>query len=245
MFFKIAICDDNLTDALTIKKYLQNFEMNHDIDFDIHTFSNSQDFLNAYNSSGCYHIVFLDVEMPNKNGLEIARYIRTNLNDFYTKLVFVSNYPEYMQDSFNVQAFHYFPKPFREKDFLSLMELLITDFANHTTTKLLLREDLNEELVYIHDIIAITCLDARQKRLTVTLQNRSLTTSGRISDMESDLKDHNFISPSRGYLVNLNHVHYIQEKFLVMDNGEQIPLSRKKRKFVMDCFNNRLLTINH
>jgi DNA-binding LytR/AlgR family response regulator len=244
MLLKIAICDDEQNDLQVIKQHLHHYEMAHGIDFDISAFTSSTALLNNYTNPGDYHVLFLDVEMPQKNGLETANYIRRKVGDNLVKIVFVSNYPEYMQDSFNVQAFHYFPKPFNQKNFLTLMNLILTDIEKNHQTKLLVREDESEELVYINDILLISTQNAQKKEIKITMTDKEVCVTGRIGEWENDLKENGFISSARGYLVNLRHIHYIKDTSLVLDNGMSVPLSRRNAKEVKKCFHNKLLCLN-
>ena len=93
MILKIAVCDDDIQSLTAMSDYLKKFEMNYDIDFKTSLFTNGTDFLAEYKSSGVFHVLFLDVEMPEMSGLEIAQTIRS-LPDRNVKIVFFSNYPK-------------------------------------------------------------------------------------------------------------------------------------------------------
>lgn len=146
MLFKVAICDDEEKDIQAIQRFLHIYEMQHDIDFEINTFQNSTKLLEKYDSAGRYNILFLDVEMPKLSGLEVAAHIR-EIPDRMAKIVFVSNFPEYMQDSFNVEAFHYFPKPFLFEDFEKLLFRIIKSYRESENASFLLKEDGAEEVI--------------------------------------------------------------------------------------------------
>lgn len=243
MIFKVAICDDDKKDIQTIKQFLNTYEINYDIDFEISVFTDSRILLHTYNTSGKFHILFLDVEMPGMNGLELAKSIR-NIPDKLVKIIFVSNYPEYMQDSFNVQAFQYFPKPLQYEKFQELMQRIITDYKESAVTKLLIKEDGAEELVYIEDIISIESTNSKKKQLCITLKDKKVTVQGILSDWNNMLGEYSFLSPCRGFLINLNHIHYIKEDDLIMSNNESIPMSRRQEKEIRKQFSKQLLNIN-
>lgn len=50
--------------------------------------------------------------------------------------------------------------------------------------------------------------------------------------------------PCRGYLVNLNRIHFIKDNELIMSNNEKIPLSRRQEKELRSIFSKKLLSIN-
>ena len=110
MKFNIAICDDEQNASTHLVELLRVLEVQHDYGFSITVYNSSKQLLDTYQTPHKYDILFLDVEMPELSGLELARIIR-NLPDSAVKIIFTSNYPQYMQDSFNVSAFQYLQKP--------------------------------------------------------------------------------------------------------------------------------------
>ncbi len=57
-------------------------------------------------------ILFLDIQMPGKSGMEIAEELRKQHRD--TILIFVTALSEYVYEAFDVGAFHYLVKPFSD-----------------------------------------------------------------------------------------------------------------------------------
>lgn len=241
MILNVAICDDEEKDITVINKYLEHFEMDNDIDFNIYLFRGGSELLEHYSKSGDFHIVFLDIEMPGENGLTIANHIRNDINDNYVKIVFVSNYPEFMQDSFNVQAFHFFPKPFKIDSFLLLMKQILSSIEKDSFVALLVNEGQTEELVNINDIVMVHIKDSINKETIVTLTSKTILARERLTELYDKLKNYGFTAPSRGYLINMRHVHFINDTSIVMDNHFTIPLSRRKRKEIKKMFHNNLL----
>lgn len=242
MILNVAICDDDIESVTTMSNYLKKFEMNYDIDFKISMYTNGTELLSDYKSAGVFHVLFLDVEMPTMSGLEIAQAVRS-LPDRNVKIVFFSNYPKYMQDSFNVRAFHYISKPLRYSNIEKIMKQLLSDLEASHVTKLLIKGDYSEELIAVQDIIAVNTIDARKRRLSILLTDRSISISGILNEWEEDLAKHHFIYANRKTLININHIHYIAEDGLVMSNQLKIPMSRRNEKQIRDLFSKRVLTL--
>ena len=66
----VAVCDDETEVLDTIKNYLISYQIQYDIECETHTFSNGSDFLESLDKIK-FNIVFLDIEMPEMDGLEI------------------------------------------------------------------------------------------------------------------------------------------------------------------------------
>ena len=243
MIFKVAICDDEENDIRLLKDHLQKIGADLDIDFEITAYNDSRKLLSDYTRAGTFHVLFLDVEMPEPNGIEAAHRIR-RLPDRDVRIVFVSSYPQYMKDSFNVQTFQYLTKPYSYKELQSVILQLARDFEESKSSCLMLKTDLAEELVNVNDIISIECLDARKKTLLVHLTDRTIEASGSIGDLEKELEDLGMVSPCRGYLINIRHLHYFQDDSVIMRDKSVIPLSRRKKKSILELFNKKLLVLS-
>ena len=71
-------------------------------------------------SAGIDHdISFLDIEMGDISGIELAKRIRKRQEKSGKRsiIIFVTGFREYMEDAFDVNAFHYLVKPIKEEKF--------------------------------------------------------------------------------------------------------------------------------
>lgn len=68
---------------------------------------------------------------------------------------------------------------------------------------------------------------------------RKLTVSKNLKEVESSLSDENFIRIHNSHLINLDHaLGYINNNYncVKMSNGEELSVSRNKKKDLMECF---------
>lgn len=72
MNLKVAICDDENIICNEIKLELKKLKPNHEIDI----YTSGQALLN---SNKIYDLIFLDIEMPEINGMQIAEFLRKNI----------------------------------------------------------------------------------------------------------------------------------------------------------------------
>jgi two-component system, LytTR family, response regulator LytT len=103
MILRIGICDDTQTDIIHLEKHIKHYMASYNIEFEIESFRSGATLLQAQKEQ-TFHILLLDIEMPEINGMMIARYLRDELYDDVF-IVFVTSYPQYMQESFDVQPF--------------------------------------------------------------------------------------------------------------------------------------------
>ena len=216
MKLNIAICDDDEAAIEYLKSCITHFYFAFDVEVSISTFTSGRTFLDSYTEKGQYQLIFMDVEMPELNGLDTASILRSTI-DRYALLVFVSNYPEYMQKSFTVRAFYYLTKPY--------------------TTE-------GETTIYIQDLLYIEVENSDTQTLLFHLTNHTISVRGTLSYWKETLASQHFYKCYRSILLNLKHVHYFEDKFVVLDNQERIPLSRNARRELLSIYMNHLVELN-
>lgn len=242
MNLNIAVCDDESKEIQLIMTYLKTYEMQYDDNLNISVHNSAASLLRVYTKPHMFHILFLDVEMPDINGLELAERIRL-LPDRKVKIIFISNYPEYMQDSFDVQAFHYLKKPLKYEQFLKIMKRLIQEFKEDVSSRILVEKDESSVLIERSEVLYFEAIKGERNRLHLVTLNDEITVKGCLTEFESQLKTMNFILPNRSCLVNMNHVHFIQRNCIILDNNETIPLSRRREKDIKNLFSRQMLNI--
>lgn len=245
MLLKIGICDDEPEYTTILADYLKTYDIDSEKDysFQIDKFTSAKELLSAYTKPETYHILFLDVEMPEITGIELAKKIRM-LGDKNVRIVFVSHYPEYMQDSFDVQAFYYLSKPLNYNDFCIIIKKLIKSIGDSVIHKIIIPTNTHQKIIVnTDDIIYIEAIKTEKNALHFILKNDDVYCNGTINEWENKLGKTHFLTPYRGTLVNLNHIHIVEKTSLIMTNGDTLPLSRHYQKQVRSFFAKKTLNI--
>lgn len=118
MNLNIAICDDDTNDIAIMKKNILQYTIETDNNIVVSSYFSASDILSDYKNH-LYQIVLLDIEMPDINGMELARQLRDMDDDLL--IIFTTSYPEYMHESFEVQPFQFITKPV---DYTAIYKLL-------------------------------------------------------------------------------------------------------------------------
>lgn len=161
-------------------------------------------------------VIFLDVEMPGKTGVECARLIQDM--DPGIVLIFATAHDEYMGDAFEVYAFDYLVKPFkvdrviqtleRARDRIRRVDAEPVPTPRRTPSaaggRLMLRHRDGVSFVSMEDILLVQ----REDRATVIYTDGGgrYVTGDSLAETEAKLDPHTFFRCHKSYIINLNRI---------------------------------------
>lgn len=145
---RIAICDDDKILVTQIEEMLNRYLDKKMIDRYIEIFYDGASLERIYEKGDRFDIIYLDIEMSGKNGIEAAKSIRRLDRDVL--LIYVSSYETYFMQLFEVEPFRFIKKPIKETEFEEVIdfayERIIEEDAyfeykyNKTVGKVLIRK---------------------------------------------------------------------------------------------------------
>lgn len=238
----IAICDDDPLYRQNLLYCLDSYLLSSETNIRCTEFSSAQELLHDYQEAGDFHILFLDIEMPGLNGLELAERIKTTI-DRHAFVVFISNYPDYMQDSFRVHPYYYLIKPVSAEKVHKIMDEIIREITEEQILYTLIQTDETEKTINVKDICYIDVVNGKKGILCFHFYDTVIQTRGKLADWSDKLQNYYFIPCYRGILLNLLHVHYFEKHSAILENRERIPLSRSCEKKIRDTYLNNIVTL--
>ena len=127
MKYKIAICDDSEADRQYIMNRVNRWAAagGHVIQTD--SFTSAENFLFRYPEESDFDILLLDIEMGQMNGVDLAKTIR-RINDAI-QIIFVTGFPDFMAEGYEVSALHYLMKPVSEEKLFAVLDKAASNLA--------------------------------------------------------------------------------------------------------------------
>ena len=117
MLYRIACCDDEQQILDRLKECFVRLEVQTDIETQVDYYTDGRNLIQAYQADHSkYDIILLDMEMPLISGMQVAEQMRRINREVI--IIFLTSYPEYMQQSFRVQPFQYLMKPLETDSFI-------------------------------------------------------------------------------------------------------------------------------
>ncbi|PNR98158.1 LytTR family transcriptional regulator [Petrotoga mexicana DSM 14811] len=165
-------------------------------------FDNSLDALD-FLKSNLTDVIFLDINMPGVNGISMAKITKKLRNS--PKFVFITAYPEYAVDAFEIEAFDYILKPYSEERIISTLKKLErnSEDEERSNGKVALKDGGKIVLKNKNDIYFCK---ANGKDTLVYTKDQVYKTNIGISEYLKILNDSNFLRTHKSYIVNINKI---------------------------------------
>lgn len=229
----LGICDDEPKMRKTLKATLETKLQLLGEQYQILEYDSGETLLAGCRTDGL-DILFLDIEMNGVNGMETARALRRMEAD--TILIFVTAYPDYVFQGYEVHAFHYILKPYKEQKILEVLEQALSQIKNMEEQFYTVEQKSGILRVPLKSIIAF-CSDRR--KISILTEDEKLEFYGKLNDVEAGLPDY-FIRIHNRYLANLNYITALDPDGCIC-KGRLLPVSRTYRRQLEIAFARALL----
>lgn len=225
------IVDDDEVSSLLLRRYIDNCD-----DLNVKKiFTNAESALEYLNEYGC-DILFLDIEMPGMNGIELIGNLAKTPH-----IVIISSKPDYAADAYNFDVADYIVKPLNSDRFLKAINKINKIVDNLRFTK-------SEEFFYIKaDRMLVKLMyneilfvEALADYVTIHTIKKNFTILSTMKYIEKQLPVDFFMRVHRSYVVRLDKITQIQENFIHMNNTYEhiIPVSKSYKKNLLSKMKN-------
>lgn len=221
---KIVICDDNMQVCFGLEKIILEYSAMKEYKIQIEVL-NSGSQLKAYLDMGeQIDLLYLDIEMPGLNGVEIGHYIRERLSNLQMYIVYISSYEKYAMELFAVSPLHFLVKPLDEsKVYLTLDRIVQLLSQSRQTFSYQIKHTIKR--VPIGEIFYFKSYGREVEIQMIRGVERFYAS---LDSIYLQLREHRFIYCHQSYLINYNKARLISSKEIEMENGCCIPVSQGK-----------------
>lgn len=215
----IIICDDELAFVNLLKDKIEEICMGEKIDIKVETSGIS---LLKNKDLDKLDAVFLDIEMPEMDGIKIADELR-KINQ-YVHIVFISNREELVYQSLVYRPFRFIRKSKMNTELEEALMALLKDIRE-ASKYIVVGNSSKSYKVHISDVIYI---ESSKHDITIYTAEEIICIRDTMTRLEDVLDNYYFIRIHSGYLVNPKYIYSIGAKEVILDNKVKLPISRHK-----------------
>ena len=224
---RIAIVEDEESNQKILQDYLERLSKEKGILFKIAVFNNGVAFLNNYQAE--YDLVFMDIQMPFENGIEVSKALREK--DKYVAIIFVTNFVDYAVNGYEVNALDYIVKPIDYYDFALKINKALGLLKKHCEKETFLMISTSDGYQKI-PIMSIRYVESNKHTVIFHTLDGEIRKYASIKSVEKMLPENIFVRCNSCYIVNLNYVTRIDKYDLFLDK-ESLVISHPRKKEVV------------
>lgn len=226
----IQLCDDSKEQCDLLNYYLSKYKIEMAIDLEWYIECSSKKMIdqlsvvNDQNLLSKMDLFILDVEMPEVNGLELAKVIRERFEE--VPIIFITGFKDYAYEAFGVTAFDYILKPLNYEQFTRM----ITKIVFYIQEK---REKQSHFLTFQTKLESVSIsyskiyyFEKQLRKVRIVHTNGDYTTYLTNKELEKLLKPSVFIRCHQSYYVNINHVSYYRDQCVYLHNKDYLSVSK-------------------
>ncbi len=232
--YQVAICDDDKEALHFIGDTLVDEFNKASIHIGVDYFDNGVQFLKMFSEHYHFDVIFLDIDMPEIDGIEVARKVRQVAPDCLC--VFISNKEEMVFQTFEVQPFRFI----RKREFSAFAPTLVNSIKDELSQRnkhFIQFIEKSTGDIFSFEISRIVYVEAQRKKVKVVLDNHEEQyVEMKFMDIENKLESYGFIKPHRSFLVNYHKIVRLSKNTILVSDKSVIPVSRTRAEIVKKQF---------
>lgn len=223
----IGICDDEKAYRDHVKTLCGSFLDTQNQERQFMEFTSGEEVLSYQGDK--IHLLFLDIEMPGMDGLEVMEKVRGN--ELIWRIVFVTSHKELKWETIDLKTLAFLEKP-------------VDRIGVETCLKTVMRENGENIDVSLKTVDGdcylkldqILFIQAQGNYVSVYSKKDEITGYDSIKTMEAQMKGTTMLRTHKSYLTNLQYVQKMSGVSLQMTNGCSVPIGRKYYQSVKEAY---------
>ena len=216
--------EDDEKEANTLLNCIERYMAENQRELICKRFTDAETFLDEHTA---FDMAFLDIMLPNKTGMEAAFELRRQNADIV--IIFVTTMAQFAVKGYEVNALDYILKPVTYERFTLKMQKAVEIIKAKSSQFIVVNDPDGIVKISSGEVLYI---EVSGHKLTWHTTNGNYSEYGSLSDVETMLKNHNFMRCNSCFLVNPEYIARVNniEQSVILVNGEELKISQPKRK---------------
>lgn len=233
LMYTIYICDDDKTVVSQIESCVIHYAEKKAVKIETQVFWSCENLEKQLDAGIVPDLIFLDIEFPKMNGVELGKYIRETMQNESTAIVYISSLQSYAMQLFQIRPLDFLVKPVSPIQIENELDKSF-EIAGRQNRLFMYHKGHDNRRVRIADILYFES-KGKEVRI-VTVQGDDLF-YGSTATIAPSLETARFFFSHKSFLVNYAQVSVFTYDKLIMSNSDAVPISQPKRKAVRELQN--------
>ena len=229
---KIVVCEDGEREAEKIQKILQDDQGIFEEEVEIFLYTTGKKLIDDCKSGKLTpDLVFMDIELPDMTGIEVAKEI--NYLVPYCYIVYVTNHVDYFTDVYSTEHQYYVLKKELKEHFPQIKEKIWRMEQEHNDTIIIPIKNKQQKMLHKE---SIRYMERKGRKTYIHVVDDDIVeTSLRLDELETLLGSY-FVRCHNSFIISMKHLDNYKRECATMDDGENISISRKYQPYVRRHF---------
>lgn len=219
---KMGLCDDDIEAFIILEQYIAEYAKKNAITCKLVYFSSGKELLTQAEKTKDLDILFLDIEMPEIDGIAAA--FQLLKNEISYRIIMLTARTERFKEAFRIGAFRFVTKPIMQQELFEAVDAVRKRMLGND--ELRVYRDGRSHTILQKDICYILAESAATMIYTKKYEFRSEVP---LKKWEEVLDNRLFFRCHKAYIVNLGAVRTIEKEVVHLTTGEKILVSRRKK----------------
>lgn len=227
---RIGICDDESMIFTEIRRELELYKEKYGTGFEFFTFNSGEALIQFFQNEKL-DLLFMDIDMPEKNGIELAAMVTQT--DPECQIAYCTNYLEFATDVYETRHCYY------------ILKSQFTKRLPYVMKKVQEAKDVNSERIFIErrdgrEMIlkkSILYMERSGKKTYIYLEDHTIKeTTVKLDVLMERLNSKEFVRCHNSFIVSFGKVKKYSRQKMEMDDGQIITISRTYIESVKKAF---------
>lgn len=225
--YSIGICDDGENACALLDKMILQYAEEKDISIDINVWYSGEGLKYYLDCGNHLDILFLDIELFGMTGIEVGKYIRSELENAGMQIVYISGKESYAQQLFKTQPLEFLVKPIFQKQINDTLNMAFR-IIEKKKIRFEFQQGKNHYYIPMGNIMYFRS-DAR--KINIVTPKETVEFYGKLKEVIKNLSD-DFIVIHQSYVVNKEYIYRYTYEMIELLDGTLLTISPVNRKAV-------------
>ncbi len=225
--YRIGICDDDKILCALLEEQLHALSAGFSIKFETEVWYSGESLESDLKKGIKLDILFLDIELLQKNGIEVGTFIRDELEDTDTHIVYISSKEGYAMQLFQIQPLDFLIKPISQEKLKAVLSRSMKRKRNEESC-FEYQKGSSFFRIPVKEILYFMSMD---KRILIIKRNGQEEFYGKLKNVAKQLPA-DFLMIHQSYIIHQEYVSEYSYESVKMMNGDVLSISKPYRKEV-------------